>query len=145
MTRSLFDLDNRQLRYPRHTAITKTRLAHLHTLPTVLAVALVIMTSASTNHDVDLEAQQVIWPPPGTSHDLPYLSERANVLGKELGGGEVHEMRTHPSEMKSDASRVPSLPTHREADLETQPVVPQSTGATSFLSPSYPKSDIPHR
>jgi hypothetical protein len=64
------------------------------------------------------------------------------VLGKELGGGEVHEMRICPSEMKSDASRVPSL---READLETQPVVPQSTCATPFPSLSYPKSDIPHR
>ena len=81
----LFDLDNRLTLSSRHRTITKTRLAHLHTLPTVLAVALVIMTSASTNHDVDLEAQQVIWPPPGTSHDLPHLSKRANGPRKRAG------------------------------------------------------------
>lgn len=57
------------------------------------------------------------------------------VLGKDLGGGEIHEMTIGPFETGSDASR-PS------AGL-AQPVVSQDTiGAAS--SPRHSEHETPH-
>ena len=49
------------------------------------------------------------------------------VLGKDIGGGDIHEMTTRPSEIGSDASRVSAV-------LE-QPVVSQAIGAV-FIPPA---------
>ena len=46
------------------------------------------------------------------------------ILGKELGGVEIHEMTIHPSEIGSAS---------RASALLAQPVVPQAIGA-AFIS-----------
>jgi hypothetical protein len=90
------------------------------------------MASLSTGSDGDLEAQRVLLQPRRASYHLPRhyrVSQKVlTSLGKEVGGGEIHEMAIRPSEMSSAS---------RASALLTQPVVSQAIGAALFpLRPS---------
>ena len=98
------------------------------------------MVSASTNHEVDLEAQQALpQPPGGCPSSFSLLPVRLEVLmapKEDVGGSEIHEMNILPgqSERKSNDGGALAVSTDQDPDPEILPGISQDEGATFYFS-----------